>query len=137
MPAAGDQLPIGGHQVDQPFRVTGSPEPINTPMQYQQWHESHDPVSPDRYAVYSDDGRVVCQTHGTWSRGPRDDEREAVVQLIAQAPDIRRALFDLEALVTAAISIGRWPKGTSPNAPPPQVLEARRILKHLRQFDQP
>jgi hypothetical protein len=134
MPAAADQEGMG-HEPNKDTRSTGPSDHRHPPMQYQQWHAVADPMAPDRYTVYAEDERVVCQTQGTWSRGPNDDEREAVVQLIAQAPDIRLALFNLEALVTGVISVGKWPEGTSPETLPPQVIEAQRILKNLRKLD--
>jgi hypothetical protein len=131
MPAAADQEWMG-HDPDSDIRSTGPADHRYPPMQCQQWHvvvDPHNNPNGERATIYSDDERIVCQTHGTWSKGPSNDERPHVLSLIAEAPDLRLALFNLEALVTAVLSTGQWPEGASPNNLPPQVIAARQTLK--------
>jgi len=99
MPAAADQgqeaYPSGE------YRSTGAPDAMIPPMQEQQWHAVHDknkdgqPMG-DRYTIYADDERVVCQTNGTWSKGPNELERKPVAALIQAAPTMRAALVEAE-----------------------------------------
>jgi len=97
MPAAADL-----EQYREPEQqTTGPAKGYAPPMQDQQWHAVPDrdkdgqPMG-DRYTVYSDDERIVCQTNGTWSTGPRDEERKPVVATIAAAPTMRAALVQVE-----------------------------------------
>lgn len=95
MPAAADQEQYRDHLNE---RTTGQPDEYNPPMQDQTWHavQEKDSDRKDRYTIYSDDERVVCQTNGTWSNGPRENERKAVVATITAAPVMRAALVQAE-----------------------------------------